>query len=318
MFPQIPSDASERPVLVIGAAGVDMVGVLAQPAEKGKSNLAHNRFSYGGVARNVAENLARLGQPVSLITAAGEDHLGREMLEYTRGCGVDISGSFQVQGYSTASYLAIYDSSGRLEMAVEDMDVLRAITPAILKANAHRFEEASLVFVDANLSPVALKTVFSLAKKARIPVCADTTSPALAERLLPYLSSLFLLTANSAEASVLCGHNPEVTERSSALEAARCLVDRDTEIAIITLAQFGVCYATPEVSGHVPAVRTKIIDPTGAGDALTASVLFGLTNQIPLDECIRLGVTAASLVLKHKGTVFPGLSLERLYDELAL
>ena len=36
-------------------------------------------------------------------------------------------------------------------------------------------------------------------------------------------------------------------------------------------------------------------DTTGAGDALTATVLFGLLNDIPIDDAVRLGVTAASL-----------------------
>ncbi len=279
---------------------------------------ARNRFSFGGVARNVAENLARLGQPVELITAIGSDRLGSDLLAHTRSCGVDVSVCQCVENCSTASYLAVYNQDAKLEVALEDMRVLSAITPAFLKQHEERFHEAGLVFVDANLSPQTLKTVMQLARKAGVPVCADTTSTRLARKLTPHQDKLFLLTANSAEASILCDHQPEVSERTSALEAARKLVDRDSEIVIITLAQFGVCYATPEVTGHVPAVRTKIVDPTGAGDALTASVLFGLVNGIPLDDSVRLGVTAASLVLKHSGPVLPGLSLERLYDELAI
>ena len=112
--------------------------------------------------------------------------------------------------------------------------------------------------------------------------------------------------------------DPEVTELTSALTAARRLVNRGVEIAIITLAKAGVCYSTQDVNGHVPAVRTKVIDPTGSGDALTATVLFGLVNDIPLDDAVRLGVTAASLVLRHPGTVLPELSLERLYEELVI
>lgn len=318
MHPLIRPDAAERPVLVIGAAGVDMVGVLENPVDTERSNVARNRFSFGGVARNVAENLARLGQPVSLLTAIGSDSLGEQLIAYTRSCGVDVSLAQQVEGGVTASYLAVYDGQGKRVIALEDMRVLRAITPTLIKGCADRIQEAGLVFVDANLSPTSLKTIFRLARKARVPVCVDTTSSALAERVAPLLDKIFLLTANSQEASILCDHDPEVTERTSALVAARKLVDRDAEIVIITLAQFGVCYATPEVSGHVPAVRTKIVDPTGAGDALTASVLFGLVNDIPLDDSVRLGVAAASLVLGYPGTVLPELSLDRLYDELAM
>jgi pseudouridine kinase len=41
-------------------------------------------------------------------------------------------------------------------------------------------------------------------------------------------------------------------------------------------------------------------------------------NNIEIDDAARLGVSAASLALRHQGTVFPDLSLERLYDELAV
>ena len=39
-------------------------------------------------------------------------------------------------------------------------------------------------------------------------------------------------------------------------------------------------------------------------------------HDIPIDESVKLGVTAASLILRHRGTVFPELTLEKLYDEL--
>jgi pseudouridine kinase len=77
-----------------------------------------------------------------------------------------------------------------------------------------------------------------------------------------------------------------------------------------------VVYATSETTGHIPAIRTRISDPTGAGDALTAAILFALLNDIELDDAIRLGVSAASLTLRYSGTVCPDLSLEKLYDQL--
>jgi pseudouridine kinase len=96
------------------------------------------------------------------------------------------------------------------------------------------------------------------------------------------------------------------------------MVSMGVEIAIITLAQFGVCYATSETNGFVPAIRTEIVDPTGGGDALTAAVMFGLLNEMPLDDAIRLGVSAATLALRSPGAVVPDLTLEKLYDQLVI
>jgi pseudouridine kinase len=88
--------------------------------------------------------------------------------------------------------------------------------------------------------------------------------------------------------------------------------------AFVTLAEFGLCYATSETSGHLPAIRTSVADPTGAGDALVAAVIYALMNNIEIDDAARLGISAATLALKYAGTVYPDLSLEKLYNELAV
>jgi pseudouridine kinase len=49
---------------------------------------------------------------------------------------------------------------------------------------------------------------------------------------------------------------------------------------------------------------------------LTAGVVFGLINDFPVDEAVRLGASAAALTLHSRETVCPTLSLERLYDQL--
>jgi pseudouridine kinase len=87
-------------------------------------------------------------------------------------------------------------------------------------------------------------------------------------------------------------------------------------VAIVTLAELGVCYATSEVSGHIPAVQTQVVNRTGAGDALTAGVIFGLLNDFSIDEAVRLGASAAAMTLQYQESVCPDLSLDRLYDAL--
>lgn len=314
----LPEPGSDRKVLVIGAAGLDMIGRMRAPQQTAGSNPANIRVSFGGVGRNVAENLARLGQPVQLISAVGDDQLGRQLLDYTAASGVDVSACVRVANQATSCYLAVYNHEGAVQTALDDMRVLDALTPAVIRNLKSQIDEADMLFVDANLQPATLKIIFQLADRAGVPVCADTTSRILATRLEPYMDDLYMLMANRAEVPVINRETPEVTGRFTALQAVRQLVNRGVEIAVVPLAEFGVCFATSETSGHVPAKRTKILDPTGAGDALTATLLFGLLNDIPIDQSVQLGVTAASLILGYPGTVYPQLTLERLYDELVI
>ena len=71
-------------------------------------------------------------------------------------------------------------------------------------------------------------------------------------------------------------------------------------------------------SGYIDALRTNVVDSTGAGDAFTGATIFGLLNEVPVDEAMRLGVTAASLTLETLESVVPNLSQELLYARLVV
>ena len=306
----------EGPVLVIGAAGLDLVGRAVLPLHLGSSNPGEIRVSDGGVARNVAENLARLGMEVTLLTAVGADDQGQLLLEQAAEAGVDVSQAVTIDGGRTGAYLALLNEQGVLHLALDDMRVVESITPEFLQRRKDLFQQARAVFIDSNLTPAALAAAVTLAKGANVPLAADPTTVTLARRLVPHLADLWLITPNGAEAEALTPHPIPHADRNLALDAARHLVSRGVEIAMVTMAEFGVAYATAEVSGHVPAFQTEIVDPTGAGDAQTAAVLFALLNEIPLDEAVRLGASAAAVTLRHRGSVIPDLSLELLYDQL--
>lgn len=314
----MPNHPPSEFVLVIGASGLDVVARLRQDLQLATSNPALIRTSFGGVARNVAENLARLGQPVSLLSVIGRDRIGDEVLAHTRQAGVEVSAVYTTDNYPTGFYMGVLDELGTRQFAFDDMRVLDELTDSYLAYNEDLFEQAGLVFLDANLPEAALASAFKLAHKYQIPVCADPTSSSLAPHLKPYLKQLKLIAPNSLEAGILTGQPFDPTDREAALEAARRLVNLGVEIAVVTLAEIGICYATSATSGHVPGIRTNVVDPTGAGDALTAALIYALMNNIEIDDAARLGVSAESLTLRYPGTVLPDLSLEKLYDELAV
>jgi pseudouridine kinase len=304
------------PVLVIGSAGIDLVGRSSEKIRYGTSNPAYVRTSFGGVARNVAENLARLGMDVNLITAVGDDGPGHRLLKQASQAGIDASHSIIVPDGETGVYLAILDEKGNLHLALDDMRVTSAITSTHLRDRRDLFQEAEVVFIDANLTSKTISTAISLAKQSNIPVAADPTSLSLAPVFTEHLEELWLITPNEAEADALCPHSVPHADPSRAIAAARHLVTEGIDIVIITMAEFGLGYATSSESGHIGAIQTEILDPTGAGDALTAAVIFALLNEIPIDESVRLGLSAAALTLRTNGSVVPNLSLELLYDQL--
>jgi pseudouridine kinase len=270
------------------------------------------------VARNIAENLARLDVETQLLTAVGEDANGEYLLGQAAASGIDVSEALMISTHHTGAYVAILDEKGHLEIAIDDMDVLADITPRYLNDRRRLFRDARMLVVDANLTPDTLETAIRLATRYDLPVCADPTSTSLAPRLCDHLGSLHMVAPNVSEANALCGVEIASEDRDKAISAARYLVTTGVKIAIITLAEFGVVYADSEIGGHIPAIQTEVVDLTGAGDALTAGVIFGLLNDIPLDECVRLGVSLASLTLRSRETVRSDLTDEMLYDELVI
>jgi pseudouridine kinase len=281
----------------------------------GSSNPGSIRISVGGVARNVAENLARLGEHAVLLSAVGTDRSGRRVREQTAEPGVDISQLIDSPHHNTGAYLAVFDHNGDPVASIDDMAVLSAVTPSVIYHRRGLIRDADMVVVDANLSPAAIDSLIRRAAKYGVPVSADPTSVSLAERITPYLPDLFMVTPDLPEAEVLCGRSLRNT-RNQGITAAKQLVAMGVNVAIVTLAELGVCYATPDVSGHVPAVKTQVVNRTGAGDALTAGVVFGILNDFPIDEAVRLGASAAALTLQYYDSVCPILSLEILYDRL--
>lgn len=302
-------------LLTIGAASIDTKGRAAKAIQLGTSTPGAIRVSVGGVGRNIAENLARLGERVVLLSAVGDDGSGRRILHQARECGIDVGHVLVDPEHRTAAYLAVLDETGHMAMSIDDMQISPdLLTPGFIYRHRALFRDAQMLVLDANLTPATLRTIFRLARRYQVPVCADPTSATLAPRLCPHLAELLLVTPDAAEAEALCG--VEVLDRESALGAAQKLVGLGVQIAIVTLGATGLVYATSQESGHVPALARDIVELTGAGDALTAAVIFGLLNDLAIGEAVRLGASAAALTLQSRETVSPELSLERLYDQL--
>jgi len=304
----------QRPVLVIGTSIMDTKGQALGPLMPGTPNPGHVRISAGGVGRNVAENLARLGVPTILFSAVGDDEEGRYLLKRTAEAGVDVSQVLVTPHHPSGEYLVVLDETGAPAISISDTSIIEEVTPSYINRHRRYFKDAAMVILDANLSPATIASILRAAKREGVPVCADPTAVALAPKLRRHLPELYMVTPNMREAEVLCGEC--IGSRDEAIAVANSLVRMGVQVAIIALAELGVAYASAETSGHVPAFPCEVVDLTGAGDALTAGVVFGLLNEMPLDEAVRLGAAAAAFTVQNRETVHSGLTLERLYDQM--
>ena len=303
-------------VLIIGATLLDTKGKPVAGLAPGMSNPAEIRSTRGGTARNVAENLARLGADVTLISAVGDDATGRQLLIQTAEAGVNLDYVEMVPGWNTGSYIAMLEQDGQLSVALDDVRVMQIIDAGYLNERRDLFAEASMIMFDGSLSEPAMAAVAEMAQAFAVPLCADPSSARLAHKLRRYLRHLHLVVPNEAEEAELLGVDFHGHDPTASLALARRLVAAGVTNVVVTLSDYGLDYATGDEMGYIPPSHSRMVDSTGTGDAVTAAIMFGMLNDLPAIEAIRLGAAAAALTLQSPETVVPDLSLDMLYDHL--
>lgn len=305
-------------VLVIGASLMDNKGKPLAGLEPHTSNPGSIRLSRGGTARNVAENLSRLGADVVLVSAIGSDRIGRFLMETTIEAGVNVDHVVTSTTHRSGSYIALLNPDGSLSVALDDTTVMEQMTAQYLYQQRRLFRDACMVMVDGSLSEDALAMIMRLARQYDVPVCADPSSARLAYKMCPYLDRLLLIAPNEVEAAAICGVTFTGFDPDSSIQVARQLVASGVKNAVVTLSDFGLAYATAAESGYIPARYNQMVDSTGTGDAITAAIMFALLNGLETIEAMRLGAAAAGLTLQTEETVVPDLSLDMLYDHLTV
>ena len=275
-------------VLVIGGANIDIKAKCINPHMAATSNPAVISHKPGGVARNVAHNLARLGTKVSLLTAVGGDEAGQGLLRATAEAGVDVSLCLTANG-TTGTYLAMLNEAGELVTAANDMAVLRAITPALIDSYRDAIISAKFVIADCNLPLPSLKAIAKLAAEKLI-VEPVSFSKALKLYELLGASAVFLATPNLDQIAALT-----LTREPQA--ASSILRKMGVKNLVIHAGSEGAYVSDQSDFTHVASSATIVIDVTGAGDAATAGLVHGLMQGMPLAKAAELGQEMAARVI---------------------
>ena len=274
------------------------------------SNPGMTSHAPGGVGRNVAEGLARLGVQVRLCGVVGEDALGRELLASTRAAGVDVSGVRALPEEATGTYTALLDHTGDLLYAVADMRVMDALTPALVDGWWPDLAGARWLVVDGNLPEAALTHLLLRAQTSAVEVVFEPVSVPKAGKLLPALQvgwAPHTVTPNLDELGVLMGQAVEDTE-AAITEAARFLLALGVRQVWVRRGGRGSLLVTPDDAHAVAAVPARVADVTGAGDALLAAFLAArLAGDVP-EAAARFAHEVAALVVGSAHTVPPELA----------
>ncbi|WP_174875811.1 PfkB family carbohydrate kinase [Vogesella oryzae] len=306
--------ARQQYVLLIGGANMDISGSSKQPLQDGDSTPGRIRCSPGGVARNIAENLARLGNDARLLTVVGEDLYGRTLLDACHKAGVDIRDCWTLPDEATSTYLSLHGPDGEMTVAINDMDILRRLGPERLADKLERLRNASTLVIDSNLPEASLQWIF--AHRGECPVFADTVSVHKCRRLLPWLGQIHTLKPNRQEAEALSGlplRTPDDADR-----VADWFHRQGLQQLVLSLGEQGICWSHADGSrGQLPAMAVSVANATGAGDALMAGIVHGYLQGWPLADSLPFAHACAALTLSSPATNHPSLSTTAVADWLA-
>ena len=310
---------------------VDIQGRSDLPFTPGDSNPGSIIETPGGVGRNVAENLLRLGLETSLLTVLGDDSRASWLEAEAGRIGLDLSLSLRCVDCLSPTYLCLLDERGRLFGAVVDMRALEKLDAEFLASRFDSLDKADLLIIDANLSYqnmelLALRYgkggVLENKGRQRPLLVFDPVSSAKAARGRPFLGHFDLLKPNRAEAAILAGLAPDpVPDLETLLSALRATPAAAGGGICVSLGAEGL-YAEggPQGGGGAP-IRAifrppalPVVNVSGAGDAALAALAFGLLRGADWEERARLAVAAAALTASAEETVYPALGESILRD----
>ena len=298
--------AERKRIVCFGGAVTDRKYHAANPLIAGTSNPATSVRAYGGVARNVAENLARLDVPTSLVSAVGDDESGRGLVRALQLLGVDVSGVSISAAHGTAEYAAVLQPDSSLAFGIADMAVFETLSLDKLNEDWPLLVSADWVFADCNLPEETLRELVARGGGSRFRLAVDAVSVHKVMRLPVDLGGISALFVNADEAAGYLGRSGSPESLFDGLMA------RGPGAVVMTLGEEGVLVSRNGKARHLPAPPAWVVDVTGAGDSLVAGTLCGLLQGQEVDEAVILGLRLAKLTVETDSSVRQDLTPDLL------
>ena len=304
----------DAPVICIGGMNVDRKFYASQALIQGTSNPVSSSVSIGGVGRNIAENLGRLGETVIMLSKAGNDH-DWELIKSSSEAYINLRHVDVSPESSTSSYTAVIDVDGEMSIALANMAICDSMTVSWLQQHETLLSRAQALIVDLNLPQDSLTYLIELAKQKEVPLAIIPVSGPKMSHLPRELKGVEWLIVNQDESETFFGR--QVNSEADFKDLAQLWLDCGVKQVLVTRGGKSMHYANQDgVSLEVePKLVEHMVDATGAGDSLSAGVLFGWLNGHETKACLEFGLTNAYHTILSTDTVRKTLSRHQFLQE---
>ncbi len=297
-------------ICVIGGANIDIFGTASDIFMFQDSNPGDVHFSCGGVGRNLADNLSRLGLNVEFLTVFGDDYYASHIKKVCTDCGISLDHSADYKGCNSSYYMCIEDKFGEMCAAISDMKIFDKIDTRFVEERLDLINSSKLCAVDTNLSE---ETLDYITRHVKVPIFIDTVSVTKSKKIVRFSRSFHTIKANLLEAESLSGMRIE--DHSSLRRAAKIIMQGGVQQLFITLGKDGVYYNNIATEDIIDAHDTKIKNTTGSGDAFFSGIIWAYEQKKNIHEIAEYGQSAASVLLRSDSAMSKDLNVQALEKE---
>ena len=299
-------------VLVLGVSVYDIFGFTDCNYREKDSNPGRVCVSFGGVSRNIAENMARVGVSTKYITVVGDDEKGKSLLEDAKCKHMDVSDALIIEGGSTPTYMAILDDCGELRSAIVDMKIADEMTTEFVDSKAEIIKNAEYMVLDVD-NPKILEYILTNFK-GTTKFIVDSVSASKVLVVKDLIHDFHTFKPNRHEAEVLCGF--EIRSKDDVRRAGKYFRDLGIENVFISLDADGIYYNNGVEEGIMKANEIPVVNVTGAGDSCVAGLVQGYMNEMSIQDTVKYAIAMSAITISHEQTIHPDMGYDLVQQYL--
>ena len=291
-------------VITIGTVYVDIKGYPEGPFFPTGRNAGDIKYFHGGVARNIAEDVVKLGEDSVLVSLVDDSGVASDVIRHLKAVNVKTD-YVKASRNGMGTWMAVFDSSGELCGSISKRPELLPICYILNENEEQIFKEAAGILLEIDIDEQIVEITMRLAEKYNIPVYAVISNMTIAKERIDYIKRTNCFFCNRLEAEIFFDKKTEGLSPEEMLDLLKLELKRlDMHAMVVTMDADGSVYATEKGEiGICPALPLSVVDSTGAGDAFFAGTSVGLLRRLSFADACRLGTETAARVLTTRENV---------------
>ena len=293
-------------IVVIGAVFVDIKGYPLSSFIPSGRNAGRVEQVHGGVARNVAEDIANVELRPTFVSLVDDSGTGLDVIRKLKDHKVNTD-YIRTTRDGMGTWLAVFDNDGDVYSSISKRPDLMPIADILDEQGDEIISNADSIVIEICVDKEIVKRVFKLAKKYNKKVFAVVANMGIALQRRDFLKSIDCFVCNIQEAGILFMDDYSDKTASEMVDIiSQKVIAAQIPSMIVTMGGDGAVYADINGDkGFCPARKVEVKDTTGAGDSFCAGVAIGLTYGKNLAESCEIGAHLAASVIITSENVCP-------------